>query len=93
VDLQGANFLINCTLLNSNSNYLLKLAKTDFDTNETVKLGCGCVEDSLECSREKEEKRLQQSRKILSMVTGLFHSNIHEIHPFQLNKPNYGCNL
>ncbi len=36
------------TLFNSNSNYLLKLAKTDFDNHETVKFGCGCVEDSHE---------------------------------------------
>ena len=38
----------NCTLLNSKSNYLLKLANTDFDNHETVKFGCGCVEDSHE---------------------------------------------
>ena len=36
--------------------------------------------------REKEDKRLQQSREILSMDTGPFHSNIHGIQPFQLNK-------
>ena len=36
--------------------------------------------------REKEDKRLKQSREILSMDTGPFHSNIHGIHPFQLNK-------
>jgi hypothetical protein len=36
--------------------------------------------------REKEDKRLQQSREILSMDMGPFHSNIHGIQPFQLNK-------
>jgi hypothetical protein len=36
--------------------------------------------------REKEDKRLQQSREILSMDTGPLHSNIHGIQPFQLNK-------
>jgi hypothetical protein len=41
--------------------------------------------------REKEEKRLQQSREILSMDTGPFHSNIHGIRPFQLNKLLYIC--
>jgi hypothetical protein len=35
--------------------------------------------------REKEEKRLQQSREILSMEKYQI-SNIHGIHPFQLNK-------
>ena len=38
----------NFTLFHSNSNYLLKLAKTDFDNHETVKFGCGCVKDSHE---------------------------------------------
>ncbi len=36
--------------------------------------------------REKDDKRLQQSREILSMDTGPFRSNIHGIQPFQLNK-------
>jgi hypothetical protein len=39
--------------------------------------------------REKEDKRLQQSREILSMDTGPFHSNIHGIQPFQLNKVSF----
>jgi hypothetical protein len=47
--LDGKNVLkCNCTLLNSNSNYLLKLANTDSDNQETVKFGCGCVKDSHE---------------------------------------------
>ena len=39
--------------------------------------------------REKEDKTLQKSREILSMDTGPFHSNIHGIHPFQLNNVLY----
>jgi hypothetical protein len=39
--------------------------------------------------REKEDKTLQKSREILSMDTGPFHSHIHGIQPFQLNKIRY----
>jgi hypothetical protein len=55
--------ILVCTLLNSNSNYLLKLANTDFNNHETVKFGCGFIEVCMRSvmSEQREQIKVYKS--------------------------------